>query len=125
MEKKKVAIEIFLTHCSFFSSLSLSGHALYARVWPPSPQPRDSFLSDQTWNQPFSLSSVLCQCIMQSLRGSGNFPLLHHGGSKPSHTDVPLHMQGEVIRAREGPLAQPALKWSVARVLAVMSCQLV
>ena len=42
-----------------------------------------------------------------------------------SHTDVALHVQREMVRAREGPLTEPALERPVAGVLAVVASQLV
>ena len=42
-----------------------------------------------------------------------------------SYGDVPFHVQSEVVRARERPLAQSALERPVASVLAVVASQLV
>ena len=42
-----------------------------------------------------------------------------------SHTHVSLHVQREMVRAREGPLTEPALERPVAGVLAVVASQLV
>jgi len=42
-----------------------------------------------------------------------------------SHGDMPLHVQREMVRAREGPLTQPALERPVPGVLAVVASQLV
>jgi len=42
-----------------------------------------------------------------------------------SHGDMPLHVQCQMVRAREGPLTEPALERPVAGVLAVVASQLV
>ena len=43
----------------------------------------------------------------------------------PLHRHVALHMQREMVRARESSLAEPALERPVASVLAVVASQLV
>lgn len=40
-------------------------------------------------------------------------------------SDVPLHVQGQVIRPGETPVAVVALEWLRSGVFAVVSCQLV
>ena len=65
-----------------------------------------------------------CSVGSQIERGEGG----EGGGGRvelASHHQVPLHVQRQVVRPREGPLTQPTLERPVARVLAVVTRQLV
>ena len=68
--------------------------------------------SDKAARKGLSLSFSLCTLFC-------NF------NAVPSQADVPLHVQGEVVRAGEGPLAHSALERSVPCVLPEVAGQLV